>query len=203
VWIFRTPPILPTQRFDIVLPESEELSNTGRHVLAVSPTGRHIVYGANNRLNLRPFDRLESTPIVGTEQGGRSPFFSPDGNWIGVSPTGHFHPLAASADGRIIAAELDNETVGGNTDIVSFRLDGKGERNRRWSRPRIARDGTACRCLQTSAGWRMRRMSLDRRRSGSNPTADRERRFACRPTADGSPCGRRTARSCTTSRAAG
>src|SRR5688572_6885711 len=54
VWNVRTPPTPQTQRFDIIVPDGEVLSNTGRHVLAVSPAGTHIVYGTNNRLNLRP-----------------------------------------------------------------------------------------------------------------------------------------------------
>ena len=44
------------------------------------------MYGARrdgtSQLFLRPLDRFEVTPIAGTE-GGYSPFFSPDGTWIG------------------------------------------------------------------------------------------------------------------------
>ena len=32
-------------------------------------------------LYLRPMDRLESSPLPGT-QGAHSPFFSPDGQWV-------------------------------------------------------------------------------------------------------------------------
>ena len=35
-----------------------------------------------SQLFLRPLDRLEATPIPGTE-GAQNPFFSPDGAWIG------------------------------------------------------------------------------------------------------------------------
>ncbi|MEE8160632.1 MAG: hypothetical protein V3T61_03240, partial [Acidobacteriota bacterium] len=38
--------------------------------------------GGKRQLYLRQMDRLEATPIPGTE-GGHSPFFSPDGQWVG------------------------------------------------------------------------------------------------------------------------
>jgi hypothetical protein len=67
------------------LDQSDQFSATGRHIVAISPDGTRLAYGANNRLYLRELDRLDATPIPGTESGvfGRSPFFSPDGQWIG------------------------------------------------------------------------------------------------------------------------
>ena len=49
--------------------------------MALSRDGSRLVYVANNQLYLRPMDQMEAVPIRGTE-GGRSPFFSPDGQWI-------------------------------------------------------------------------------------------------------------------------
>ena len=61
-----------------------------RRHFAFSPDGRHFVSsgfegeGEDERLMIfrHPLDQLESTPIEGTE-GGASPFFSPDGEWLG------------------------------------------------------------------------------------------------------------------------
>ena len=54
--------------------------------MALSPDGRVLVYGGGDyytsRLYKRALDTLESVPIRGTE-GGRHPFFSPDGGAIG------------------------------------------------------------------------------------------------------------------------
>jgi WD40 repeat protein len=63
--------------------------------VAISPDGRTVVYVAsygsgpgvaslrpNTRLYRRPIDSFESTPIRGTV-GASSPFFSPDGRWVG------------------------------------------------------------------------------------------------------------------------
>src|SRR5262249_55232369 len=69
------------------LPSSASIATrgagVGRHILAISPQGTHLVYWADNKLHLRPLDRLdEAVPIRGTED-AREPFFSPDGRWIG------------------------------------------------------------------------------------------------------------------------
>ena len=90
-------------------------------MVALSADGTRLVYTANQRLYLRPMDQLEPTPIRGTEvaldQAGaaRSPFFSPDGRWIGfwqdgqlkkVSITGGA-PVALCACGEPMGRQLD------------------------------------------------------------------------------------------------
>ena len=53
--------------------------------LAISRDGRRVAYvvadGESESIWLRELDQPEGNPIPGTE-GGRRPFFSPDGNWI-------------------------------------------------------------------------------------------------------------------------
>ena len=77
----------PTQtkitRFSIVLPQDQTFTRPGRHILAVSPDGTTLVYVANNRLYSRRMSELDAQPIPGTEQDVNSPFFSPDGQWVG------------------------------------------------------------------------------------------------------------------------
>jgi len=77
----------PMTRFDVHLPEGYELVAPGSgSILALSRDGSKLVYTAvrqdTRRLYIRSMDQLEAQPMPGTE-GGRSPFFSPDGNWIG------------------------------------------------------------------------------------------------------------------------
>jgi len=69
-------------RFAVYLPEGENFAFSGRRVIAFSPDGTHIAYVANWRLNLRALDDVEAVPLAGTG-GSRTPFFSPDGQWIG------------------------------------------------------------------------------------------------------------------------
>ena len=82
----------PVRRLSLNLPVDAPLSfldtapwRIGRPALALSPDGRSLVYVAEQKLYLRQMDRNEATPIPGTE-GAYSPFFSPDGEWIGFSP---------------------------------------------------------------------------------------------------------------------
>ena len=68
----------------IVLPPTQQRTNLARRGVAISPTGTHVVYVANNQLYLRPLDELEAQPLLGTEGSDPTgPFFSPDGQWIG------------------------------------------------------------------------------------------------------------------------
>jgi serine/threonine-protein kinase len=83
-----------TRRVNLVLPDSAPLEfvgeaavGVGQTALAISPDGRSLVYVAGGtarpRLYVRRLDRFEATPLAGTE-GAFSPFYSPDGRWIGV-----------------------------------------------------------------------------------------------------------------------
>ena len=83
VWIFKPEPTLAVNRFSHVLPEGTQFTNTGRAVVAVSPDGSRMVFVANQQLHSRMMDTLESSPIPGTNETPTSPFFSPDGQWIG------------------------------------------------------------------------------------------------------------------------
>jgi len=52
--------------------------------LAISPDGTRVAYisGSQRQIYVRAIDRLEATPLQGTDNAGGL-FFSPDGNWIG------------------------------------------------------------------------------------------------------------------------
>ena len=76
-----------TMRFEITLPLEQRLSihELTDTTVALSPDGRTLVYTAEQqgapRLFVRPVNRLESTPVPGTDA-AHNPFFSPDGKWI-------------------------------------------------------------------------------------------------------------------------
>jgi len=72
----------PVVRFDIDLPQDVNFTGTGRHTLAISPGGTHVVFTANEQIYMRAMDALVAVPLSGTER-ARSPFFSPDGQWVG------------------------------------------------------------------------------------------------------------------------
>ncbi|MDQ3244492.1 MAG: serine/threonine-protein kinase, partial [Gemmatimonadota bacterium] len=89
--------------------------------VALSPDGRTLVIAGTSadgqRLYRRPLDRLEATPLAGTE-GGSSPFFSPDGAWIGFFADGGLRKLPAGG-----GAAVDIGTVPGFLAGVSWSLD--------------------------------------------------------------------------------
>src|SRR6202790_4835410 len=94
VWILKPTAPKSVSRLSISLPQDQRLPiYQGRNDIAISPDGTHLVYVATvsgssgllpTQLYLRAMDCLESRPIPGTE-GEMTPFFSPDGQWIGFS----------------------------------------------------------------------------------------------------------------------
>jgi len=87
-WLLTRPsPLAPPvpARFEIVPAAAHALSIIGAdRNIAISPDGRHIVYrgGPQDQLVVRSIDRVDVRPLEGTA-GARSPFFSPDGQWVG------------------------------------------------------------------------------------------------------------------------
>jgi Tol biopolymer transport system component len=92
------------RRWNILLPDSAPLTfvgaaalGLGRTGLTISPDGNSLVYvaqrGQTTQLYLRELDRLDATPLQGTE-GAYQPFFSPDGQWIGFFAGRHLKKLS-------------------------------------------------------------------------------------------------------------
>jgi serine/threonine-protein kinase len=115
MWAVRPAPERQLARFVINLSDGERLSNTGRHAVAISPDGSHIVYAANSRLKLRRLDQLDATPIRGTEgaptspvESGRNPFFSPDGQWIGFWQNGQLKKVSVTGGAPVTLCAADN-----------------------------------------------------------------------------------------------
>ena len=108
VWILSPQPVpKPLTRMALVLPSDQQLSSSGRHQVALSPDGTHLVYVANNQLYLRAMDQLEAKPIPGTT-GGRSPFFSPEGQWVGFYAGGELKKVPIGGGAPVTLSEAGN-----------------------------------------------------------------------------------------------
>jgi len=83
VWNWRSQAPAAIARFALVLPEGQAWTATPGHSVAISPDGGNIVYAANRQLYLRALGDIEAKPIQGTAEDADSPFFSPDGRWLG------------------------------------------------------------------------------------------------------------------------
>jgi serine/threonine-protein kinase len=70
-------------RFSIVLPDDQQIARPNMRAIAVSPDGSRIVYAANRQLYQRSMTETEARPIPGTDLDVGTPFFSPDGQWVG------------------------------------------------------------------------------------------------------------------------
>jgi len=70
-----------------------------RTAVALSPDGKTLVFdaiwGGRPQLYVRAMDQLSATPISGTSV-GRSPFFSPDGQWVGFGADGELRKVPLS-----------------------------------------------------------------------------------------------------------
>jgi len=97
-----------TMFFEHVLPDGQDFSVSSSHFVAVSPGGTQIVFAANDQLYMRSLDGLEAVPLRGTEGDPRSPFFSPDGQWIGF----------------VVGRELRKVAVNGGASVTLCALSG-------------------------------------------------------------------------------
>ena len=94
--------------------DDADFGRPSRRSLAFSPNGNLLVYsawGEDARLYLHRLDQERAEPIEGTE-GAVSPFFSPDGAWIGFIAGGAAKRFSV-ADGRI-------ETITQSVEIGSL-----------------------------------------------------------------------------------
>jgi serine/threonine-protein kinase len=106
---WRTPRPAPQAVARVAQPLANELvmPTRNRLILALSPDGSKMVQAANQKLYLRPLDSLTAVELPGTE-GGSSPFFSPDGEWVGFFAGG----------------QTKKVRLGGGTPVVVCAKDG-------------------------------------------------------------------------------
>ncbi len=157
---------------EIALPAGESFAMLS-HPAAISPDGGRIVFATNTQLHAREVDRPDVLPIGGTE-GARSPFFSPDGRWIGfwqggwlkkVSVEGGVPATIAAArtlygahwspDGRIVFGQgrlgvFEVSAEGGDVAQLVVPDTANGELG--FQSPQLLPGGTALLYTQLSAG---------------------------------------------------
>jgi Tol biopolymer transport system component len=95
----------PVLRLTITLPPGEQLAALDSPAIALSPDGTQLAYvairGGPQQIYLRALNNLESRPIAGTE-GANSPFFSPDGQWLGFFASGKLKKVSVSGGAAVI-----------------------------------------------------------------------------------------------------
>jgi eukaryotic-like serine/threonine-protein kinase len=83
---------IPLSRLMISIPPVQTLERSRSSPVALSPDGTLLVYaaavgGGRTTLFMRPLNQLTANPLPATE-GASTPFFSPDGRWLGFYADG-------------------------------------------------------------------------------------------------------------------
>ncbi len=101
----------PVRRFIIRPPQGDSSGQRVRGTPAISPDGTKLVYGVAGGpsgvpgLYVRSLDQFDTRPIPGTE-GGQSPFFSPDGQWVGFWANGALRKVPVDGGPVVTIAEM-------------------------------------------------------------------------------------------------
>jgi serine/threonine-protein kinase len=114
-------------RFYHKLPDDQAFSRTDRSLVAISPDGSKIVYVANQQLYLRNLGELEAHPIRGTDEDPSSPFFSPDGQWVGYLSDQQLKKIATIGGAPVIVCDATNPSGaswGADDTIVFVQMRG-------------------------------------------------------------------------------
>ena len=111
-------------RFTISLPPGQRF--VGTNALAISPDGKRLAYSAAAgeeppRLYLRELSEFTVLPIPGTE-GGDSPFFSPDGQWVGFFIENQMRKMAIAGGAPVTICEVP--TLSNAFRAASWGADG-------------------------------------------------------------------------------
>jgi eukaryotic-like serine/threonine-protein kinase len=173
------PAIAGSPHLSMALPDGDEVAASEIAPLAVSPDGQRVVYVGRRagkiELYMRTLRDPEPKVLAGTE-GAFSPFFSPDGGWVGFFAQGKIKKVAVAggavlnvgeatlvprggawgSDGHIYFARtnttgLSKVAASGGTVTEVTTLDrAQGEISHRW--PLVLPDGTLIFTVWTGPG---------------------------------------------------
>ena len=147
-------------RFAVTLPGADQIPFDDMPILDLSRDGRQLVFVSDHegrrQLSVRTRDRIEPKPVAGTD-GASSPFFSPDGQWIGFFADGKLKKVPTEGGVAIVLADAPNNrggawlgddaivfapdytsglmrvsSRGGKPEILTLLNAGRGERTHRW-----------------------------------------------------------------------
>jgi serine/threonine-protein kinase len=129
IWNFRTSEPRRVIRLDYDLPENQQFSVGIFTALAVSPDSTQFVYSTTEGLFLRSENELEARFIVGTDEDPVSPFFSPDGQWIGYFSTAgqatKLKKIVVSGGAAVTLCEVSGTPVGASWDAFDMIVYGQ------------------------------------------------------------------------------
>jgi len=125
-WYFKPTPPRPVTRTVIDLPPGQQLAGLDSGpAVALSPDGTRLAYvarqGGTQQLYFQAMDSLEARPIPGTEA-AVSPFFSPEGQWVGFFAGGKLKKVSLSGGAALTLgdAAAPRGASWGTQGIIAF-----------------------------------------------------------------------------------
>jgi len=103
------------------------LDDSLRPAAVLSPDGRTLAMsgrdkvGGRRLLHVRRLDQTEALPLSGTEDGA-SPFFSPDGRWLGFFAKGKLLKIPVTGGAAVVLADapVSRGATWGEDDVITF-----------------------------------------------------------------------------------
>jgi serine/threonine-protein kinase len=92
-------------RFSYELPKDQQLGDLFARAIAVSPDGRQFVYSTPAGLYLRSMEEMDAKLLLATAGTGQTPFFSPDGKWIGYYSGGKLKKISIGGGAPVTLAD--------------------------------------------------------------------------------------------------
>jgi Tol biopolymer transport system component/predicted Ser/Thr protein kinase len=114
-WIaYREPPaaeLKPLVRMEVDLGRDVFLGAIGGSDVIISPDGLRIAYLSRGHLFTRKLDQPNATEL-GVTPGATSPFFSPDGQWIGFTANGKLRKISIEGGSEIVLCDIGASFTG-------------------------------------------------------------------------------------------
>ena len=124
----RSAELKPLVRLEVDLGRDVNLNALGGSDVIISPDGTRIAYLSRGHLLTRKLDQPVAVELAIT-QGATSPFFSPDGQWIGFTASGKLRKISVEGGTEIVLCDTGSSYTGddwgedGNI-IASLRISG-------------------------------------------------------------------------------
>jgi Tol biopolymer transport system component len=118
----------PLVRLEVDLGRDVYLNALGGSDIILSSDGTRIAYLSRNHLFTRKLDQAGATELPITP-GATSPFFSPDGQWIGFAASGKLRKISVEGGAEVVLCDASSSYTGadwgedGNI-IASLRISG-------------------------------------------------------------------------------
>jgi len=109
----RPPELKPLVRLDVDLGHDIYLNAVGGSDIIISPDGTRIAYLSRGRIFTRSLDQPKAMELS-VPSGATSPFFSPDGQWIGFTANGKLRKISVDGGSEIVLCDTGASYTGGD-----------------------------------------------------------------------------------------